>query len=440
MTLRTVAEPARPPGVRVVLDARPLQDPGRAPVTAAYLASLLGAFDQRPLPGESFALLLRSDLDDPTQGLDHLEIVGRRLLPPTGLLRSAAQTLDPFLLRGAALGAAWRAERRGAHGAVYHAVGAGTLPIASGLPLVVTILDLAPWELPETFANAAAARFGHRLRSRLMRDAAALIVGTEAVARSARHLLHVRPERVHVVPIAPRPAFAAPLSDSAGETAGESPTDGDDAVRLGLGPRYLVYTGRYDARQDLATLLGALAALAAAGRPAGLPDDVTWPPRVLLVGASPDDRASLARNAARQGVGDILAYAPALSEPRLATLLRGARAALLPVLSDSTGLAAIESMATGTPVVASAVGAIPELVGPAGLLVPPGDVDRLAIALRTIWADDQVHDGITAATRERAATERRTWSQVAEATRAVYAAVGVRAASEPTGSRSRPQD
>ena len=434
MTLRTVAEPARPPGVRVVLDARPLQDPGRAPVTAAYLASLLDAYDERPLPGESFALLLRSDLDDPTQGLDHLEIVGRRLLPPTGLLRSAAQTLDPFLLRGAALGAAWRAERRGAHGAVYHAVGAGTLPIASGLPLVVTILDLAPWELPETFSNAAAARFGHRLRSRLMRDAAALIVGTDAVARSARRLLHVRPERLHVVPIAPRPAFVAPLN----EMAGDMPTDGDDAVRLGLGPRYLVYPGRYDARQDLVTLLRGLAALAAAGRPVGLPDDVPWPPRVLLVGASPDDRASLARAAARQGVGEALAYAPALSDARLATLLRGARAALLPVLSDSTGLAAVESIATGTPVVASAVGAIPELVGPAGLLVPPGDVDRLAIALRTIWADDQVHDGIVAATRERAATERRTWSQVAEATRVVYAAVGVRVAAEPTGSRSRP--
>ena len=438
MTLGTVGEPTRPPGVRVVLDARPLQDPGRAPVTAAYLASLLGAFDATPLPGESFALLLRSDLDDPTASLDHLEVVGRRLLPPTGLLRSAAQTLDPFLLRGAALGAAWRAERGGAHGAVYHAVGAGTLPIASRLPLVVTILDLAPWELPETFSDSAAARFGHRLRSRLMRDAAAVIVGTDAVARAARRLLHVRPERVHVVPIAPRPAFVGRTGDTAGDPAGDTAGDGHDAIRLGLGPRYLVSPGRYDARQDLTTLLRALAALVAAGRPGGLPDDVAWPPRVLLVGASPDDRASLARAAARQGVGEALAYAPALSDPRMAALLRGARAALLPVLSDSTGLAAVEAIATGTPVVASAVGAIPELVGPAGLLVPPRDVDRLAIALRTIWADDQLHDGIAAATRERAASEHRTWAQVAEATRAVYAAVGIRVVGGPTRFRSRP--
>lgn len=419
MTLGEAAEPIpRPPGVRVVLDARPLQDPGRAPVTAAYLGSLLEAFDAAPLPGESFAFLLGSDLDDPTEGLTHLDVIGRRLLPPTKLLRSAAQTVDPFLLRGASLGAAWRAERGGAQGAVYHAVGAGTLPIASGLPLVVTILDLAPWELRTAFGGGTAARFGQRLRHRLLRDAAAVIVGTEAVAVAVRRLLHVRPERIHVVPIAPRLAFIEPA---------EEPTEGpDDAARLGLGDRYLVYPGRYDARQDLATLLGALAALSADGRPDGLPDDAAWPPRVVLVGASPADRASLARQAAREGVGEALAYAPALSDARMAALLQGARAALLPVRSDAIGLAAVEAIATGTPVVASAVGALPELIGAAGLLVPPRDADRLAVALRTVWTDDEVHGRIAEAARDRAAAGWPSWAEVAEATRRVYAAVGRR--------------
>jgi hypothetical protein len=152
------------PGVRVVLDVRSLQDPGRAPTTAAYLDALLDAFDAEPLEGESFAFLLRSDLDDPTTTREHLEVVGRRLLPPTTLLRSAAMTVDPFVLRGASLGAAWRADRAGAAGSVYHAVGGATLPIASGLPLVVTLLDLAPWELPRTFQATPATRFGQRLR------------------------------------------------------------------------------------------------------------------------------------------------------------------------------------------------------------------------------------------------------------------------------------
>lgn len=421
MTLGAAAGPIpRPPGVRVVLDARPLQDPGRAPVTAAYLGSLLEAYDAAPLPGESFAFLLGSDLDDPTAGLTHLDVIGRRLLPPTQLLRSAAQTVDPFLLRGASVGAAWRAERGGAQGAVYHAVGAGTLPIASGLPLIVTILDLAPWELRTAFGGGTATRFGQRLRHRLLRDAAAVIVGTETVAAAVRRLLHVRPERIHVVPVAPRPAFVGPAGDPAADHGF------DDAARLGLGSRYLVYPGRYDARQDLATLLAALAALTADGRPADIPDDAAWPPRVVLVGASPADRASLARQAAREGVGEALAYAPALSDARLAGLLRGARAALLPVRSDATGLAAVEAIATGTPVVASAVGALPELVGAAGLLVPARDVDRLAVALHTLWTDDQVHGRIAEAARERAAAGWPSWADVAEATRRVYAAVGRR--------------
>ncbi|MEJ7748285.1 MAG: glycosyltransferase, partial [Candidatus Limnocylindrales bacterium] len=370
-------------GVRVVLDARPIQDPDRSPLAAAYLDSLLGAYDADPLPGESFALLLRSDLDDPTAGRSGLEVVGRRLLPPTGWLRSAAQTVDPFLLRGASLGAAWRAERSGAQGAVYHAVGAGTLPIGSSLPLVVTLLDLAPWEWPERFGTTPGARFGQRLRGQLLRGAAAVIVGTTAVGRELRRLVHVRPDRVRIVPLAARPAFGL---DRGGGVDGSH-----DIVHLGLPSRYLVYPGRYDARHDLATLLAALASLSSAGRPAELPPAVPWPPQVLLVGASPDDRAALARRAARVGVGDSLTYAPALSPTRLAGLLREARSALLPVVSDAAGLAAIEALACGTPVIASAVGALPEVIGAAGLLVEPRDPARLAAALRAMWLDDDLH-------------------------------------------------
>ena len=103
-------EPAQiapdPAGIRVVLDGRPLQAPDRAPLASVYLNGLLGAFDAAPLTGESFAFLIGSDLDDPTTAFTHLEVIGRRQLPPTRLLRSAAMTVDPFVLRGASVGAA----------------------------------------------------------------------------------------------------------------------------------------------------------------------------------------------------------------------------------------------------------------------------------------------------------------------------------------------
>jgi len=157
-----------------------------------------------------------------------------------------------------------------------------------------------------------------------------------------------------------------------------------------------------------------------------LADDVAWPPRILLVGASPDDRASIARLASRKGIGEALVYAPALPVGDLVGLVRGARAVILPVVSEAAGLPVIEALAAGTPVVASAVGPIPELVGRAGLLVEPGDADRLAVALATIWADDGVYEGIAAIARERAWTADRSWADVARETRTIYAEVGVR--------------
>jgi len=421
------AVPATRPlaGVRVVLDVRPMQEPERAPVTAIYLDGLLSAFNAEPLGGESFALLLASDEDDPTVRFTNLEVIGRRLLPPTRLLRSVALTVDPFVVRGASVGAAWRAERAGAAGAVYHAAG-GSLPVVPGLPVVVTLLDLAPWELAAAFQRQPAMRLGQQLRGRLLRDAAAVIVGTKAVARDARRLLRIRRDRLRIVPLAPRPAFA--LDPVTAEPPGGAPgrVTRSERERLGLPERYLVYTGRFDVRHDPGTLLRALAELGEAGRPEGSPADVPWPPRILIVGASPGDRASLARAAARAGVGECLAYAPRLEPSRIAALVRGARAAVLPAVSEAAGLAAIEALACGTPVVASAVGALPEIVGAAGILVEPRDPGRLAAALSAVWSDEPVHQRLVVESRERAWRDQRTWSDVARETRAIYAEVGTR--------------
>ena len=106
--------------------------------------------------------------------------------------------------------------------------------------------------------------------------------------------------------------------------------------------------------------------------------------------------------------------------------MRGARAAILPALSDATGTPAIEAIACGTPVVASAVGALPEVVASAGILVPPREPERLAAALAAIWTEDPVHARLATAARHRAEAEQRTWADVARETRRAYAEIGIR--------------
>jgi glycosyltransferase involved in cell wall biosynthesis len=395
--------------VRVVIDLRPLQDAERSPLTAAYLSNLLRAFAATPVEGETFVAILSLGLPDPTESVPGLPVVARRWLPPTKRLGAGAMTLDPFVLRGATIRASG-----GSDAAVYHVAGT-SLPFGPGMPVVATLLDLAPWELPHVYQASPAARFGERLRARMLRDAANVIVGTTVVARTASRALHLRPDRIRVIPLASDPnlsicedpeALAASLSR--------------EVQRLELPDRYFVTLGRYDARADIPTLLDALALLSRKTRSAALPADCLWPPAVALAGASADDRAALARAAARRGLEGRLVYLPPLPPDRLATVIAGARGALRPSVSDASGWSALEAIACGTPVIASSVGALPEVVGAAGVLVEPRDPAHLARALEAIWCDDALDKQLRAAAVA-AQVKRPTWSDVAAETRAVYA-------------------
>ena len=271
-------------GVRIVIDVRPLQEPERSPLTAAYLDNLLRAFAAAPLEGKSFVLVTRTLRDDPTERLAAagLPIAGHRRIPPTTrALRSAGLTLDSFLLRGAELGVAVDDEP-----AVFHTAG-GAVPLASRLPVVATLLDLAPWELPETYAATAAARFGHRLRARVLHDAARVIVCSRATAEEARRHLHLPQERMSVIPLAVDEEFRTAGRDEATTTA--------TRARLRVPDRYLVFAGRYDARKDVKTLFAALAAIRDQGKPE--------PTLIFAVDkAHREDAELVVRGAARYGL------------------------------------------------------------------------------------------------------------------------------------------
>jgi glycosyltransferase involved in cell wall biosynthesis len=432
---------SRPPGTRVLIDVRPLQEPERAPITAHYLDRLLRAFTADRLPGESFVPLVRLLRDDPTRELeaDGLPVTGRRRLPPTSrTFRSAGLTVDSFLLRGASVGA----RRVGPPGGgeptaamgdrvemptVFHTAG-GAVPIASGVPVVATVLDLAPWELPDRYAASAAARLGHRLRARSLRDAACVICCSGATAESARRLLHLASVRVAVVPLAADAVFTPGAADPA--------LISSLRARFDLPERFLVFAGRYDARKDFGTLFAALAALRQEGAPAARrrranqpgQESQPWPPVVVLAGAAGvayGDSAVVGAAARRAGIADQVRLTPDLKPTELAALQAASIGHVQPALSDGTGLAVLGALAVGIPVIASRVGALPELVGTAGIVVEPRDPARLATAIRAIWEGGAVARQVARAAAARADRPRRTWGDVAEETRVVYAKAAV---------------
>ena len=88
----------------------------------------------------------------------------------------------------------------------------------------------------------------------------------------------------------------------------------------------------------------------------------------------------------------------------LPDVLRGADVFLLPSETESFGLAALEAMASGVPVVASRVGGLPEVItdGETGLLCPVGDVAAMADACLALLGDDARAHQMALAARRRA--------------------------------------
>ncbi len=109
---------------------------------------------------------------------------------------------------------------------------------------------------------------------------------------------------------------------------------------------------------------------------------------------------------------------PYVTPEVLNALYNAARMVLHPSYYEGFGLPLIEAMATGTPIVTSNVSAMPEVAGPAALLVNPADYRAIAEALVTLDQDDAVRERLITEGRKR--LERFSWSNCAKAILEVY--------------------
>ncbi|MBF6173284.1 glycosyltransferase family 4 protein [Nocardia blacklockiae] len=134
---------------------------------------------------------------------------------------------------------------------------------------------------------------------------------------------------------------------------------------------------------------------------------------------------------AELGLSDIVSATAGLSDTELAELLASAEIACIPSMYEGFSLPAVEAMASGTPLVASRAGALPEVVGDCAELVEPGNVDELTHTIGRLFDSRRRLSELGAAGRHRAVTVY-SWEAVAAQTVSVYErAIGRHPAATP---------
>jgi D-inositol-3-phosphate glycosyltransferase len=191
---------------------------------------------------------------------------------------------------------------------------------------------------------------------------------------------------------------------------------------LGLGPEpTMLFVGRIQRLKGIDILIRAAAELR----------DEIGPVNVLVAGGTGDDSGRLPTEEARElarlrrqvdelELGGVVRFVGAIDQRRLPEYYRAADVTVMPSTYESFGLVAVESMACGTPVVASRVGGLATIVrdGENGALVPWRDARLFADRLRPILTDARYAASLS---RGALATARQfSWDAVAERTVSVY--------------------
>ena len=238
-------------------------------------------------------------------------------------------------------------------------------------------------------------------RRRGVKSAAGVIAVSRYVADRAVALLGLDPGRVHVVHHGVTSAFSASSErvNGQGYPAHEDP--------------YLLLVSEYGPHKGYGEAFQLISRLADEGHPHRL---------VVCGTVAPWWRGAIDRLLGACAHPERVTFTDYVDDDTLAGWYRGADVVIVTSRAEGFGLPAIEAMACATPVVAFRNTALPEIVGPGGVLVPDGDVAGMAEVVDELVGDERRWRAASAAAHER--SRHFSWRESARAHAALYARVG----------------
>ena len=248
-----------------------------------------------------------------------------------------------------------------------------TAPPFTPCPVVATIHDLSFEHLPQTFKRRSRAQLRLTVR-RTARVAAEVLAPSEHTRRDIIETYKIEPERVHVTPLAAAIHFAPVHEEKELKLVRQ---------RYNLEGDYILTVGSIQPRKNLTRLLSAYSALRRARPHANLP-------KLAIVGKRAWLYGDTLRAIREHGLSDCVVLTGYVSESDLPALYSGALAFVYPSYFEGFGLPPLEAMQCGAPVIAGNRTSLPEVIGDAGLLVDPFDVQALMEALARLIDDREL--------------------------------------------------
>lgn len=237
-------------------------------------------------------------------------------------------------------------------------------PVLSRLPVIVCIHDTIPERDPRLhFASWRQAAFWRAKVRLALTQAKIVLTVSEYSKRCLAEVLKVPEPKIRVIYEAASPVFRKL----------------DPAL-----PKepFLLYVGGFNPHKNLATLVRAFSRLAP-----------RWPDlKLLLVGNHRSDAfkgvaGAIEQLAARLGLAERVVFTGFVPDDELCRLYNRAAMVVLPSLEEGFGLPALEAMACGTPIVATAGHAVEEVAREAGIFVDGASESALAEAIEQLLAD-----------------------------------------------------
>ncbi len=265
---------------------------------------------------------------------------------------------------------------------------------------VVTIHDMTFFEHPEALPPLRR-RYWYAWTHRTVAVADRIITDTETSKNAIVQHSRADPARIDVIPLgAAREYFVG--RDAEGRACRERELQ---EAFPHLPEKYLSFIGTLTVHKNVPRLVEAVARARRAGC-----DNL----HLVLAGKRGDGYELVAEAIDRHGLNESVHELGYVPDRLLPALYEGARAHILPSLTEGFGLPIVEAMAAGTPVITAGRGAMTEVAGDAAMLMEPEDADSIANAIAQVWTNAETRTELREKGLDRA--DEFTWRETARRT------------------------